>query len=113
MSEDELRRAIEQQELVLLYQPKVDLRCGRVLGAEALVRWRHHRRGLIMPDAFIPLAEETGLTKPLTRFVAKRALEQCAAWTAEGMQLSVAVNIRMSQEELVRTRHAKRHNHRL
>ena len=93
VSEDELRRAIEQQELVLHYQPKVDLRCGRVLGAEALVRWRHHRRGLIMPDAFIPLAEETGLIKSLTRFVTKRALEQCAAWTAEGMQLSVAVNI--------------------
>jgi diguanylate cyclase (GGDEF)-like protein len=88
-----LRRAIEQGELVLDYQPKVDLASGRVVGAEALVRWRHPERGLLPPSEFIPLAEHTTLIKPLTLFVLHRALEQCGRWAADGHTLSVAVNI--------------------
>jgi len=89
----ELRRAIEQQQLVLHYQPKVDAHTGRVLGVEALVRWQHPEHGLVPPDEFIPLAERTGLIAPLTHYVMDAALRQCRAWQQAGHELSVAVNI--------------------
>jgi diguanylate cyclase (GGDEF)-like protein len=89
----ELRRAIESDELVVHYQPKASLESGRIVGVEALVRWQHPERGLIAPSEFIPLAERTGLIKPLTRHVLACALAQCAAWKAAGLDLHVAVNM--------------------
>ena len=89
----ELRRAIDERELTLHYQPKVALRSGRVTGVEALVRWRHPERGLIMPDEFIPVAQKTGLIKPLTHYVIDEALRQCSAWGRRGHAVRVAVNI--------------------
>ena len=89
----ELRRAIEQEELVVHYQPKADLQTGRIVGVEALVRWIHPERGFIPPDAFIPIAERTGLIKPLSTYVLRTAIDQCAAWAAEGLDLHVAVNL--------------------
>ena len=76
----ELRTAIERDELVLHYQPKVSLETGELTGVEALVRWQHPTRGLLAPDAFIPLAERTGAVADLTRWVVDHALAQCAAW---------------------------------
>ena len=89
----ELRGAIETQELVVYFQPKAELESGRILGAEALVRWQHPERGFIPPNEFIPIAERTGLIKPLSRYVLAAAIEQCAAWQAAGLELHVAVNL--------------------
>ncbi len=89
----ELRRAIENDELLLHYQPKVDLESGVVNGVEALVRWQHPERGLIYPDEFIPLAEQTGLIQALSIVVLKMALRQSVAWHRDNLDLSVAVNI--------------------
>ena len=89
----ELRRAIEDGELGVVYQPKVDLRTGRIVGAEALVRWRHPVRGDVPADEFVPIAEHTGLLRPLTLDVLDRALAACARWRADGDPLVVAVNL--------------------
>jgi diguanylate cyclase len=89
----ELRRAIEEQELVLHYQPKAALESGAVRSVEALLRWNHPTRGLVGPDEFIPLAQQTGLIKPLTLYVLEEALGQCHSWQREGMRLGVAVNL--------------------
>jgi len=89
----ELHRGIEQGQLVLHYQPKVDAQTGAALGAEALVRWQHPEHGMIAPGEFIPLAEHTGLITPLTRFVLDAALEQCRSWLADGHELTMAVNV--------------------
>jgi diguanylate cyclase (GGDEF)-like protein len=89
----ELRRALERDELVLHYQPKVDLATGRVAGVEALVRWQHPVHGLRGPGAFLPHAEHTALMRPLTLHVLETALSQLAAWRAEGLELHVAVNL--------------------
>ena len=89
----DLAHAVERDELVVDYQPKLDLGTGRVSGVEALVRWRHPRLGLLAPDVFVPLAESNGLIGPLTGHVLARALRQCAAWRAEGLDLTVAVNL--------------------
>jgi diguanylate cyclase (GGDEF)-like protein len=89
----ELRRAIENDELVLHYQPKADLASGEVTSVEALVRWEHPERGLIPPDDFIPVAQQTTLVKPLTTWVLNEALRQCRAWEDEGLTLSVAINL--------------------
>jgi diguanylate cyclase (GGDEF)-like protein/PAS domain S-box-containing protein len=91
----ELRRAIEERELVLYYQPKAVLATGEVRSVEALLRWNHPQRGLVMPDDFIPVAQQTGLIKPLTLYVVDEALRQCAAWQEEGLTLSIAVNLSM------------------
>jgi diguanylate cyclase (GGDEF)-like protein len=91
----ELRRAIEESELVLHYQPKATLADGEVRGVEALVRWQHPERGLVPPDVFIPVAEQTGLIRPLTLFVVDSALRQCRAWRQAGLDLTVAVNVAM------------------
>ena len=89
----EMRDALKRDELVLHYQPKVDLRSGAVVGTEALVRWQHPEHGLLAPDRFIPQAEETGLIEPLTMRVFELALAQVARWRAEGTDLPpVAVN---------------------
>jgi diguanylate cyclase (GGDEF)-like protein len=91
----ELRRAIENRELVLHYQPKATLVDGTVRGVEALVRWQHPERGLVPPDVFIPVAEHTGLIRPLTFFVVEEALRQCKLWREQGFELTVAVNVAM------------------
>jgi diguanylate cyclase (GGDEF)-like protein len=89
----ELRRAIEAAELTVFYQPKADLRTGEVKGVEALVRWEHPERGLLMPDEFIPLAQHTGLIRPLTLSVIDIAMAQARTWRRQGLNLSVAVNL--------------------
>jgi diguanylate cyclase (GGDEF)-like protein len=89
----ELRRAIECDELVLHYQPKVSLSTGELTGVEALVRWQHPSRGLLSPDEFVPLAERTGAVADLTRWVVDRALKQHCAWREQGIDLPVAVNL--------------------
>ena len=89
----ELRRAIADDELVLHYQPEIDMATGRIRCAEALVRWEHATRGLVPPDQFVPLAEHTELIGPLTAWVLDHALAQCQHWQESGLDLSVAVNI--------------------
>jgi diguanylate cyclase (GGDEF)-like protein len=89
----DLRRAIAEDELVLAYQPKLDLHRNAITGVEALVRWRHPRRGLLAPSDFLPMAESTGLIHSLTAWVLRRALEQWADWASLGVALDLAVNI--------------------
>jgi diguanylate cyclase (GGDEF)-like protein len=89
----ELRRAIEDEQLVLFFQPKADLHSGHVVGVEALVRWDHPERGLVPPNDFIPVAERTGLIKPLSRYVLAVAIRQCSEWNEAGRDLQVAVNL--------------------
>ncbi|TFD00991.1 EAL domain-containing protein [Cryobacterium sinapicolor] len=90
---EELRNALTGHELVLHYQPKIELASGAVHGVEALVRWQHPVRGLLFPDAFLALAEESGLMPDLTQVVLAQALDQAARWHASGQPLSVAVNV--------------------
>ena len=92
----ELRRAIDNGELMLDYQPQIDLRSPVTVGAEALVRWRHPTRGILPPDEFIGLAEQAGLMKLLTRWVIETALAETAAWRAAGATLTLAVNLSAS-----------------
>ena len=89
----ELRQAPLRDELVMHYQPKADLRTGRIVGAEALMRWRHPRHGVMMPDRFIPLAERSGLIRSLTLFAARTALTQARTWREAGIELTVSVNL--------------------
>jgi diguanylate cyclase (GGDEF)-like protein len=89
----ELREAIDSDAFILHYQPKASLRTGAVDGVEALVRWEHPERGMVPPNDFIPLAEQTGLIKPLTAWVLDAALAQCRQWRDEGIELSIAVNL--------------------
>jgi diguanylate cyclase (GGDEF)-like protein len=89
----DLRRALDGDELVLLYQPQLDLQTGQVIGVEALLRWDHPAAGRIGPDEFIPLAERSGLIHPLTAHVLELACTQCQAWRDDGLELSVAVNL--------------------
>jgi diguanylate cyclase (GGDEF)-like protein len=89
----ELRRAIENHELTLHYQPKAVLRTGEVDGVEALVRWQHPQHGLLGPYEFIPMAERTGLIDAVTSYVLNEALHQVHRWYDEGLILSVAVNV--------------------
>jgi diguanylate cyclase (GGDEF)-like protein len=89
----ELRHAIDQNHLLLHYQPKVDLKTGTVYGVEALVRWQHPLRGMIPPDRFIGPAERTGLIHPLTQWVAQTAMHQCKVWRQAGLKLAVSINL--------------------
>jgi diguanylate cyclase (GGDEF)-like protein len=92
--ENEMRQGIEQEQFEVFYQPMMDARAGRIVGAEALLRWHHPSRGLVSPAEFIPVAEESGLIVPLTEYVLNRACRQIAAWERQtGMQISVAVNL--------------------
>jgi diguanylate cyclase (GGDEF)-like protein len=88
----DLERAISDHELVVHYQPKVDVTTRRVVGVEALLRWNHPRHGLIMPGEFMPLAEQTDLMTPLTGYVLAEALQQTARWHDEGLPITMAVN---------------------
>ncbi len=91
----DLRQAIDTAQLGLVYQPKVDLATGALVGVEALVRWQHPRRGLVLPAEFIPVAEQTGLIRRLTQVVLDLALEQAARWSAAGAALPIALNVSM------------------
>jgi len=89
----ELRRSIPQGELVLHYQPQVTLATGAIHSVEALVRWNHPREGLMPPDRFIPMAEETGIIHPLTAWVLDSALTQLTRWLEDGLDVSVSLNV--------------------
>lgn len=92
-AENELKKAIEDEDLTIVYQPKICFSTGFVIGVEALVRWDHAQSGFIKPDDFIPLAEETGLILPLGRWVMRTAAKQMQEWVEEGMApLAIAVN---------------------
>jgi diguanylate cyclase (GGDEF)-like protein/PAS domain S-box-containing protein len=105
--ESKLRRALDREQFELHYQPRIDMGSGQVISAEALVRWRLPDEGLIQPDRFIGLAEETGLIVPLGKWVMKRACEQLRQWHADGMALAgVSVNVSPQQfryGDIVRT----------
>jgi diguanylate cyclase (GGDEF)-like protein len=89
----ELRGAVERGELVLHFQPKADLRTGRVTDAEALVRWNHPTLGMVPPNDFVPLAERSGLIGPLTEHVLRQAVGRAAEWRRRGIDLRVSVNL--------------------
>ena len=93
---EELRIALRDDQLVLHYQPKIDLTTGAVTGVEALVRWRHPTRGLLYPEAFLILVEEAGLMHWMTEVVLEKALDQAAIWDAAGQPMTVAVNLSAS-----------------
>ncbi|KRE58391.1 putative bifunctional diguanylate cyclase/phosphodiesterase [Paenibacillus sp. Soil750] len=96
--ENALRKALEENQFVVHYQPKVDVLTGRITGAEALIRWQHPELGFIAPSEFIPLAEETGLIVPIGQWVLHTACKQFKAWqTQEMLHMSVAVNLSMLQ----------------
>jgi EAL domain-containing protein (putative c-di-GMP-specific phosphodiesterase class I) len=97
----ELREAIRTDQLVLHFQPVVELASGRIEGAEALVRWNHPDRGLLMPDAFIPLAEETGIIIDLGYWVLRRAMQQLREWQdGPGMDEDFSMRVNISTTEL-------------
>jgi diguanylate cyclase (GGDEF)-like protein len=89
----ETRRAIDNEEFVVHYQPEVDLATGGTPRVEALVRWEHPEHGLLYPDAFIPIARQSALIRPITRYVIDAALRQCRAWQDAGIEIAVAVNL--------------------
>ncbi len=95
--EMDLQDALEQDELFLVYQPTVELRTDRTVGVEALLRWRHPDRGVLEPERFIPIADESGLIVEIGRWVLMQACQQTAAWNARGYELGVAVNVSARQ----------------
>jgi diguanylate cyclase (GGDEF)-like protein/PAS domain S-box-containing protein len=96
--EESLRRALERQEFVVHYQPKINLKTGRISGAEALLRWTHPVRGLVPPGQFIPVAEDCGLILPIGTWVLRQACQQAQAWVDAGLPLgTMAVNISAMQ----------------
>jgi diguanylate cyclase (GGDEF)-like protein len=96
--ENDLRNAIDRDELFVVYQPLIDLADGRVTGFEALIRWRHPTRGLVRPDQFIAIAEESHLIKPIGRWILERALRQIADWRARFAEMGGAVmNVNLSR----------------
>jgi diguanylate cyclase (GGDEF)-like protein len=107
--ENNLRRALERNEFILHYQPRMDIRTGTIVGTEALIRWNHPKRGLIYPKDFISLAEETGIILPLGKWVLKTACEQNKKWQKEiSLNTRVAVSLNLSglqfrQESLIQT----------
>lgn len=96
--ESELRRALEREQFVLHYQPQIDLRTGRIIGVESLLRWKHPELGTVAPGRFIPIAEENGLIVPITEWVLRRACAQNKAWQEAGLPpVQMAVNLSMKQ----------------
>jgi diguanylate cyclase (GGDEF)-like protein len=105
--ENELRTALQREEFVLHYQPRVDMRSGAIVGMEALVRWQHPRKGLVAPADFLPLAEKTGVIVPLGQWILREACEQARSWQERGIAgLTVSVNlsaVQFRQRDLVGT----------
>ena len=95
--ENELRRSLENKELELFYQPKVNLRDGRIYDVEALIRWNHPKKGTILPEVFIPMAEEIGMIADIGYWVLHEACQQCKHWEKMGIDLNVAINISSDQ----------------
>jgi len=89
----EMRTAIERDEFELYYQPKRHLHSGLITRVEVLIRWNHPRRGLLMPMSFVPIAERTGLIKPMTDWILDKAMKQCREWQDAGAPIHVAVNV--------------------
>jgi diguanylate cyclase (GGDEF)-like protein len=89
----DIKRAMDNGDFVLHYQPKIDLRSGAVVGVEALLRWPHAERGMVPPSEFVHLAERTGLIRELTSFVVENAMRQCVAWQEQGIDVQVAMNL--------------------
>ncbi len=89
----ELRNAVARDELTLHYQPKIEVRVDKAVHAEALVRWRHPVHGILAPDEFIPLAEQSGNIGMITKWVLRKAIADCGEWNAAGLNLTVAVNL--------------------
>ncbi len=101
-----LRHALERQELLVYYQPQVNLKTGQIIGAEALLRWQHPERGLVSPDKFIPIAEETGLIVPIGEWVLQTACQQTKLWQNAGFSsLRIAVNLSSRQFSQIDLRH--------
>ncbi|HET6731974.1 putative bifunctional diguanylate cyclase/phosphodiesterase [Mycobacterium sp.] len=90
---DELRHAIDNLDLTVVYQPKFDLRDGLIVGVEALVRWPHPKRGMLGPDEFLPLVRKHGLMRSVTELVLAQALDDAAQWYSQGIELPIAVNV--------------------
>ena len=96
--ERELRQAIEENQFLLYYQPQVNLNSGRIIGVEALIRWRHPQRGMISPADFIPVSEDCGLINPIGEWVLRRACEDMKSWRLSGLApLKVSVNLSLCQ----------------
>lgn len=91
--EKELRRAFQNNEFILHYQPQVNLNTNKVIGVEALIRWNHPEKGMIPPSEFIPLAEETGLIVPIGKWILQEACQQIKTWEEGGYPLTVSVNL--------------------
>ncbi|MDH5178606.1 MAG: EAL domain-containing protein [Gammaproteobacteria bacterium] len=89
----DLSQAINNDILELHFQSKLDIKGNHIIGAEALARWNHPERGYIQPDEFIPLAEQTGLIKPLTHYVIREGMRQCSNWRSNGLDLGIAINV--------------------
>lgn len=100
LAADDLARGLAAGEIVALYQPKVSLESRAFVGVEALARWRHPTLGMVTPDAFVPLAEANGMMSTLTDQVLGHAIDQCAAWHADGLRLDISVNF--SGEDFIR-----------
>ncbi len=99
----DLRQAVDQQQMILYYQPKADIASGLISQVEALIRWKHPEQGLIPPDRFIPLAEQTGLIRAISRWALNEGIQQCRSWQQEGLSLQVAVNLSMRDLQDVQT----------
>jgi len=97
-----LRQAVERQEFVLHYQPRVDTSSGRIVALEVLLRWQHPTRGLLAPDSFLALAEETGLIVPIGQWVLWNACAQCQAWRLSGLATDLQISINLSAREFSR-----------
>ncbi|MDH5436593.1 MAG: EAL domain-containing protein [Gammaproteobacteria bacterium] len=89
----ELRKAVNEDNMELYYQPKLDLATGQVVGVEALARWMIPEKGMFPPDLFIPIMEQTGLIKPFTKWALNKAMEQCVAWKNENIDITMSVNL--------------------
>jgi len=107
--EKHLRHAVDQNELVLYYQPQVDLETGKIIAVEALIRWLSPELGMVAPGDFIPFAEETGLIVPIGAWVLKTACRQARFWQQSGFAIRVAVNLSSRQFHQVQSPHQSRH----